>query len=154
MVNLDAGVREDDELGRYLQTVPLFCKLSLKERSKIAGALVLQTHNEGDHIVKQGDIGDGLYIIKQGKAKVVRESASGAAQELDIIEAGDYFGEGALLNDCPRGASVIAIERKLQVLFLAREHFQTLFRAGALKNTMFAKRKGTMESISSAPAFD
>jgi cAMP-dependent protein kinase regulator len=132
----------DPVLGAYLATVPLFARLSERERAKIGGAFQLEHYRDGEKIIRQGERGDAFFLLKEGKARVVREQSKGKELEIDEIGQGDHFGEAALLNDAPRGASIVSLGRS-EVLRLDRKHFTTLFSdKGALRNVMFAKRAG------------
>lgn len=59
----------------------------------------------GETIIKQGEIGDSCYFIKEGVAKVNREQAGESFLVAEIRE-GRCFGEDALVNKAPRNASV------------------------------------------------
>lgn len=136
-----ADFAENRELGDYLQEVTLFASLSDSERAKLAGALTLLHFKAGQAIIKQGDPADGFFIIKKGRARVEVQMATNEKRERDVIEAGDHFGEAALVKDAPRSASVIALE-DCDVLKLEKKHFNTIFETDALKKAVFAKRKG------------
>jgi CRP/FNR family transcriptional regulator len=57
-----------------------------------------------DHfIVSQGQIGNGLYIVVSGQARVVRGS-----ETIAELGPGDFFGELAVIDQLPRMASVVA----------------------------------------------
>ncbi len=62
-------------------------------------------------IIHEGDIGDAFYIIAEGAVRVFTEDQEGKEIVLARLEAGNYFGEQALLEDIPkpRNASVRAI---------------------------------------------
>ncbi len=57
----------------------------------------------GTFIVRQGQVGTGLYIILSGQARVVRGS-----EDLALLGPGDFFGELAVIDQQPRMASVQA----------------------------------------------
>jgi CRP-like cAMP-binding protein/Fe-S-cluster-containing hydrogenase component 2 len=61
----------------------------------------------GVTIVKQGEPGDALYIVRDGFVKVVRELEDGSSRVLAYLRSGEYFGEMALLGSQPRYASVL-----------------------------------------------
>ncbi|MBK7586168.1 MAG: protein kinase [Myxococcales bacterium] len=67
-------------------------------------------------IVREGDEGDAAYMIVSGRCRVFRETPEGE-QTLGTMDAGDVFGEMALLLDEPRAASVEA-ENQVTVLVL------------------------------------
>ena len=87
-------------------------------------------------IFKQGDAGDAFYIIRRGLCKVLHTNKQGKVREVAELKAGDYFGEGALLNRAPRGASVVAAEPTVLVMWTV-ESFRKLF---PTLNVTFAKR--------------
>jgi CRP-like cAMP-binding protein len=61
----------------------------------------------GDTIVKQGEPGDGLYLILSGSAQVLR-GGSDAPRALTTLGPFRSFGEISLLVDQPRSATVVA----------------------------------------------
>jgi CRP/FNR family transcriptional regulator, cyclic AMP receptor protein len=63
---------------------------------------------EGHHICREGEFGDTLFIVIKGEAAIFKKDERGRAIMLNLIEAGDVFGEGAFLNPGPRGADVVA----------------------------------------------
>ena len=54
-------------------------------------------------IVRQGEMGDNLYLIKEGTVRVCVDFA-----EVRRMHAGEFFGEQGLLYDCPSTATIIA----------------------------------------------
>jgi len=99
-------------------------------------------------VVNQGDEGDGFYIIESGDCQVVVRDANGEAeigrlkdgsqQLIDTLESflGDYFGEMALQNNQPRGATVRALT-DVSTFFMHRDEFHRIFTDS---NVKFAKR--------------
>ncbi|MEO8189616.1 MAG: cyclic nucleotide-binding domain-containing protein [Acidobacteriota bacterium] len=62
----------------------------------------------GETILREGDTGREMYIVEQGRVEVVH-GESGNERQLGVLEAGDFFGEMAILDDQPRGATVRAL---------------------------------------------
>jgi len=62
----------------------------------------------GDTIVKEGDPGDGLYLILSGSAQVLRGSPGDSAKPVSTLGPFRSFGEVSILVDQPRMASVVA----------------------------------------------
>ena len=58
-------------------------------------------------IVRQEDAGDCMYILMEGSARVVQHK-EGRDFALATLEAGDFFGELALVDEGPRSADVQA----------------------------------------------
>jgi CRP/FNR family transcriptional regulator, cyclic AMP receptor protein len=93
----------------FIKKIPLFKGLDKRHRTTIAKTVFERSFGVGDTIVKQGEQGLGMYMIRSGRVEVVRESA-GEEQHLNTLGPGEYFGEIALLTDQPRTATVRAVE--------------------------------------------
>ena len=81
-------------------------------RRFLRGGLYLpsQIFMPGTVIVREGDVGDTAYMIVSGRCRAFRDLPDGD-ETLAIMEAGDVFGEMALLLDEPRAASVEAVDQ-------------------------------------------
>jgi CRP-like cAMP-binding protein len=67
-----------------------------------------------DALYRDGDRSDRVFIVGDGRVKIVRTHVSGAETIVGIRTAGDVFGElGAIENDRMRTTSAIAIEPSL-----------------------------------------
>ena len=82
-----------------------------------------ETYNAGEIIVKEGDIGDLFYIIKQGVVDVFKESCG--LKSIKEMSTGDFFGEKALLSDDIRQATCIAATQ-VRCLVLGRDEFSRM----------------------------
>lgn len=81
----------------------LFSGIDEKQRKIIIDAMDLMTFNEGDEIIKQGDMGDNFYVLEGGGCDIFVD------QNLVMqVSTGMSFGELALLYDAPRAATVKA----------------------------------------------
>ncbi len=81
----------------------------------------------GETVVTQGDDGDFYYIIKVGKAKVIRTGKTGAEVTLATLKDGDAFGEEALLSEAKRNATV-TMESDGTLMRLSKEDFNALLK--------------------------
>ena len=70
--------------------------------------LVEKTFKNGEVIVKEGDTGKSFFQIVEGSAYVYAGTGKEDQIKLGVMEAGEYFGEMAILEAYPRSASVIA----------------------------------------------
>jgi CRP-like cAMP-binding protein len=61
----------------------------------------------GEAVVRQGELGDCMYVIQAGEVEVVQASA-GNDRCLAVLTAGDFFGEMAIFEREVRSATVRA----------------------------------------------
>lgn len=121
---------------RYLiELLPLFSGLSVEALDKIAGFTRPVNYLSGDTIIGIGEHGDALYIIAKGFVEVIVN-----AEVIAKLEAGDFFGEMALLGDHVRKADVKAVSpctllrlNCKDVLNLAKEHTEITDRLNEAK---------------------
>ena len=73
--------------------------------------LVLQEFDPGEEIVREGDPGRDVYIVKAGMVDVLKKSPDGPLEVVKRLGPGDHFGEIALLRDARRNATVRAVTR-------------------------------------------
>jgi CRP-like cAMP-binding protein len=119
-----------DVLGR----VPIFRGLTRRERMELAKELAMETFAAGSYVVKQGDPGESMYVIRAGEA-VAELTGIGIVRD---YERGGFFGEMALVTSEPRKASVRAVG-ELSVYVLARATFEKL--VGNLAHSMEGLRR-------------
>jgi predicted RND superfamily exporter protein len=91
------------------RTIPLFENLRPSQARLVALLAGLESHGKGEHVVRQGEIGDQMYVIIDGKAEV-RVRANGHERKVRELGRGDVFGEMGLIRSNQRTADVIATE--------------------------------------------
>lgn len=69
----------------------------------------MRAFDESQMIFREGDHGDGAYLVLGGKAKAVISSESGEEIVLGEFGSGEIFGEMALIDNKPRSASVVTV---------------------------------------------
>lgn len=106
----------------FLKRVSLFEDLDRRSLEAIANAAVEQAYTAGQEIVRQGDTGVGVFIIKNGRVEVIQDRP-GHQHRLAELKSGDVFGEMALLDEFPRTATCRAIE-PTTCLGIQRWHFR------------------------------
>ena len=98
----------------FLKQVPLFNGLSVDELRLVAGICEEHIFENNELLFKQGDAGDAMYIIVNGKLAVEIESPqSGNITRLAVRSAYEFIGEMALFDKSPRSADVRAIQDTL-----------------------------------------
>jgi CRP-like cAMP-binding protein/Fe-S-cluster-containing hydrogenase component 2 len=88
---------------------------------------ILRYELRGVPLVKQGEPGDSLYIVRDGFVQVVREREDGTTRVLHYLRSGEYFGEMALLETGVRWASVLTAG-KCELIKIGRDDFLDLCR--------------------------
>lgn len=118
--------QQADVLRSLGEQVNLFKYLSAMEREMIFSFSKVQTFEEGDWLLQEGDPGIGLFVIDKGSVRVTRRSEdSDEAVELATIHEGGHFGEMSLLNQQPLSASVQA-KGNVSVHVMPTEQFSSL----------------------------
>ena len=92
------------EKRAWLAKVPLFLGCTDAVIDQLADVTGEFAFEPGQPIVLQGQVGNGLYIIVSGHARIVRGS-----EELARLGPGDFFGELAVIDRQPRAASAFAV---------------------------------------------
>jgi len=62
----------------------------------------------GEEIFREGDPGDAMYVVLEGKVRISKQIQGVGEEALGILERGDYFGEMALIDRQPRSADAKA----------------------------------------------
>ena len=70
-------------------------------------------------VFKEGDPGDGIYVVKDGAVNLTKVVVGGEARRLSRAQEGDLFGEMAVLDDNPRSLGAWA-EGNTTVYFIPR----------------------------------
>ena len=81
----------------------------------------------GDEVVRVGDDGRSLIIVRSGSFRVIRPDRRNRARDVGSIPAGSVFGEVGFLDGRPRSSTVIAAEPS-EILVLDRAAFDRLAR--------------------------
>jgi CRP/FNR family cyclic AMP-dependent transcriptional regulator len=107
----------------FLATVPLFRSLAPAEISAFSQLVREKTFPKGSVILFEDDPGDSLFIVREGRVKVVLVAEDGREVILGILGVGEHFGELSLIDDQPRSAHVVAMEESA-LLVLRRDDFR------------------------------
>ncbi len=99
-----------DEMRTRLRGKVLFSDFSDQECNECLELLDPVTVESGDHVVRQDDPGDCMYILLEGTCRVIHHAGEREI-EMAVLESGDFFGELSLADAGPRSADVIAVDR-------------------------------------------
>lgn len=106
-----------------LENIALFSDLAEKDLELISSHSVIKQYPKSCILINEGDRSDALYVILGGKVKVFLSDEDGKEIILNIQEAGEYFGELALLDEEPRSASVMTLEPS-RLMVISKSDFQ------------------------------
>ena len=90
-----------------LHDTPLFSALDDEAAIALKQSMVPQTIKKGQDLFKEGDPGDRLYVVTEGKIKLSHASGDGRESLLMVLGPGDMFGELSLFDPGPRTATAI-----------------------------------------------
>jgi len=114
---IDTGVVAPDEWMAALRAVPMFAGLAPAVVEQLAGGASAWTAAPGTVLIREGEPGDRLHLIRAGEVEVTI-----GGRRVRTQGPGDFFGEIALLRDVPRTATVTALTA-VDLLSIARDPF-------------------------------
>ena len=129
---------QQKDINDVLRKVPFLAELDDRDLLRISDALTSVTFPEGERIINKGDVGEVFYIVREGSVKV-HDIGFGDSTFVDQpLQAGDYFGERALITGDPRVANVTATS-VCTCLCLSRDTFEKVL--GPLQGLIDASMK-------------
>jgi CRP/FNR family cyclic AMP-dependent transcriptional regulator len=96
-----------------LARLPLFAALDEESAATLEAAMTTRSVRRGHVIFSEGDEGDRLFVVLEGKVKIWRAAADGRENLLAVMGSGDMFGELSLFDPGPRTSSVSAVTDSL-----------------------------------------
>jgi CRP/FNR family transcriptional regulator len=93
-----------------LHGVPVFSALGDEDLAQVADVTVPRSFGAGEVVFREGDSGDTCYLVRAGRARVVRDHPDGRSITLATFGSGEIFGELAMFGDERRSATVEAVE--------------------------------------------
>jgi CRP/FNR family transcriptional regulator, cyclic AMP receptor protein len=94
--------------------------LSAAEMKLLATFSSEERFREGSMIFREGERGDKLYIVLDGRIRISKFIPGVGEEALTVLDRGDFFGEMALIDDMPRSADAKAHEGDATVLSIDR----------------------------------
>ena len=94
--------------------------LSAAEMKLLATFSSEERFSEGSMIFREGEKGDKLYIVLDGRVRISKFIPGVGEEALTVLDRGDFFGEMALIDDKPRSADAKAHEQDATVLSIDR----------------------------------
>ena len=125
-------------IGNYGITKPKLYKM----KSKALGRL----YRDGEMIIKQGDVGDCIYVIQEGKVEVFNENHKG---EIKIAELGtnEFFGEMGLFEKDVRSCTIRACGEAKILTIDKRNFYRTIHKDPSLAYNLLQKMSYRLREI-------
>ena len=97
-------------LEKAVQDILIFKSVNKKQLQVVLSSFFPREVKEGELIIKQGDDGDNFYVVETGIYDIFIESGSDS-KKVATIDGKGSFGELALMYNCPRAATIIAVSK-------------------------------------------
>jgi CRP/FNR family transcriptional regulator, cyclic AMP receptor protein len=104
----------------FLKSIDLFSQIPGEDLAQVALIATEEAREQGEEIFAEGEAGDALYLVLDGRVRVHR----GDRQIAELGER-ECFGEMAILDASPRSATVTAV-KDTNLLKISREDFQEI----------------------------
>lgn len=105
-----------------IRRVPLFSMLTEAQAVTVADGVVKRRFKRGETIVEQGKKTNALFILLNGRARVMTTDSRGREVILASLRPGDHIGEMSLIDNETHSATV-RTEVQTDVLMLGRAEF-------------------------------
>ena len=107
-----------------LSRVDVFRALDAEKIDRLARRLRHVVFGPGEVILRQGDPGDSLYLVRGGQV-AVQIGVLGASKEIATLGVGEFFGEMSLMTGESRTATVVA-KTDVECYIVEKEAFQEI----------------------------
>ena len=146
MIIISEGPMNSNELKQ----IAVLQGMDQEALSRLTAVLESKDFADGQPVFVEGDPGDSMYFILKGCVRIEMRAQgnSTAKKTLAVLEAGDYFGEMALLDQKPRSASALAVGPST-VLRLSKAAFDAIQKesSAAGMSVLFAMIRTSSERI-------
>jgi CRP/FNR family cyclic AMP-dependent transcriptional regulator len=92
-----------------LRSAPLFATLDDEAAAALRRSMSEVSFDKGDIVFSEGDQGERLYVVLDGKVKLGHASPDGRENLLGVLGPGEMFGELSLFDPVPRTATATAL---------------------------------------------
>jgi CRP/FNR family transcriptional regulator, cyclic AMP receptor protein len=100
---------EETSVEDVLHRSPLFAALDEEASNSLLKSMVEISLGRGDALFHEGDPGDQLYVVVEGKIKLGRSSGDGRENLTAVLGPGEMFGELSLFDPGPRTSTATAL---------------------------------------------
>lgn len=142
-------LRSSNRYANFLRALPLFSACSDQQLDRVAGFGTRAGVEQDQVVIAEGGYGHDFFVILSGRADVVR-----GGRHVASLEAGDWFGELAVLDGERRDASVV-MQSHGELFVISRREFAALIDAvPTVTRKLLVGMARRLHTIDAAPATD
>ncbi len=112
-----------------LRRIPAFSAMAEEDAALFLGLMKERSHAAGEPLFREGEVGEGLFVVLEGSVKIAKKNAKGGEREVAILEKNEVMGEMDLISDRPHTTGA-RCNLDSRLLFLPRKAFHDLLRKG------------------------
>jgi CRP-like cAMP-binding protein len=98
-------LKEDLRNIQRLMDIPSLRNFETKSLTKLLRLSKIREYEDGECIIKEGDVDPWLYFLLRGKVKIIKDGV----QIASIEDPGEIFGEMRIVSSSGRSASIFAV---------------------------------------------
>jgi len=140
-----------EHINDLLRNVQLFSSLSDEELDEVRQKIELKKFRKSEVILYEESTNQVMYIILQGKVKVIQSTEDGKEVILAIHQSGEFFGEMSLIDSKTIPAIVVAMEDSVVAIISKGEFYSLLYAQGKvfdmLLRILCSRLRGSWERI-------
>jgi len=137
-------------ISKCLEKTTFLKGLDSKQINELIECMHLEKASAGKEVIKQGDFGKEMYLIKKGQVDVFVEK-NGKQNHVFVLEKGGIFGELAILYGCKRTATC-KIKTEAELWVIDRQSFQTIVKhLGQERLDEYVKLLKTVDKLKELP---
>ncbi|RMD97882.1 MAG: cyclic nucleotide-binding domain-containing protein [Calditrichaeota bacterium] len=129
----------EEDVITTLRLIPLFADMTKQELREFQKIMHRRVFKGNEPIFWEGEPGVGMYIVKSGSVGIYKITPDQEKEEIAILQAGEFFGELALLDESPRSATCISREKSEIIGLFRPDLFSLLDRKPRLGNKFLFK---------------
>ncbi|HWQ14530.1 MAG TPA: Crp/Fnr family transcriptional regulator [Roseiflexaceae bacterium] len=132
---------------QVIRRVPLFAGLAPEVQVALAGIGVPLRRPAGATLFLEGDPAAGLYIVVEGRVKIMRTSAAGREQVLHVFGPGQHFNHVPVFDGGPCAADAVAQTEVTLALLPSDALRELVARSGSLAMMFLTELSGRLRQM-------
>lgn len=116
-------ITSQKKISNIIKNIPLFSGLADEEIKQIENSIIKRSFSKDQIVLFEKDTANYMYIVYEGRVRVVKQSQDGREQIIAIHNKGDFFGEMSLLDGKTAPATIVAHETGV-IGLLSKDDFE------------------------------